>query len=210
MSTTSAIERLSTALFPKSRGRILGLLFGTADRAFYLREVVERTGLAIGQVQRELTRLAEAGIVRRFRQGRHVYFQANDRCPIYDELRGMVSKTVGAADAVGKAVAPLADQIAVAFLFGSVVRHEENQDSDLDLMVIGDATFAAVVAAIRAAESVVQREIHPTVYTVREFVARFKKRNHFIRSVTKSEKIFLVGNDDELRELLEQSVDSPS
>jgi DNA-binding transcriptional regulator GbsR (MarR family) len=80
MSTIHAIESLSFALVPKSRGRILGLIYGSSDRAFYLREVVERTGLAIGQVQRELARLSDAGLVRRFRQGRHVYFQANDRC----------------------------------------------------------------------------------------------------------------------------------
>jgi predicted nucleotidyltransferase len=210
MSTIHAIESLSFALFPKSRGKILGLIFGSSDRAFYLREVVERTGLAIGQVQRELARLSDAGLVRRFRQGRHVYFQANDRCPIYHELRGIVAKTVGAVNVIGNALTPLADQITVAFLFGSVARQEETRNSDLDLMVIGDSTFASVVAAIRPAEPVLQREIHPTVYPVREFVGKFREGNHFVQSVAKSEKMFLLGSNDELRELLEQSVDSPS
>jgi predicted nucleotidyltransferase len=204
MSTNSSIERLGGALFPTTRGQILGLVFGTPDRPFYFREIVKQTGLAVGQVQRELASLSTAGILCRFRQGRHVYFQANDRCPVYHELRGMVSKTVGAASTVCRALAPVAGEIAIAFLFGSVARHTENHESDLDLLVIGDATFAAVVAAVRAAEPVVQREIHPTVYSAGEVVARFKEGNHFIRSVVNTEKIYLIGNDDELRELLEQ------
>jgi predicted nucleotidyltransferase len=208
MSTNSSIERLGDVLLPGARGQILGLVFGAPDRAFYLREIVKQTGLAIGQVQRELARLSTAGILRRFHQGRHVYFQANDRCPVYHELRGMVSKTVGAAGAVQRALAPIAGEIAIAFLFGSVARQTENHESDLDLMVIGDAIFAAVVAAVRAEEPVVQREIHPTVYPAREFVVKFRDGNHFVRSVAKSEKIFLIGTDDELRELLAQQVDS--
>jgi predicted nucleotidyltransferase len=210
MSTNSSIERLSEALFPGARGRILGLVFGAPDRAFYLREIVKQTGLAIGQVQRELARLSTSGILRRFHQGRHVYFQANERCPVYDELRGLVSKTVGVATAVRRALAPIAAEIAIAFLFGSVARHAENRESDLDLMVIGDATFAAVVAAVRTAEPVIQREIHPTVYPTREFGVKFRDGNHFVRSVAKSEKIFLIGSDDELRDLLAQQLDSPA
>jgi predicted nucleotidyltransferase len=208
MSTTTRIASLTSPLFPESRGRILGLFFGAPDRAFYLREVAARTGLAIGQVQRELSRLSEAGILRRFRQGRHVYFQSNDRCPIFDELRRIVVKTVGAVDVVRSALASVRDQITAAFLFGSVVRQEETSKSDLDLMVIGDCMFADIVAAIRAAEPVVQREIHPTVYPVQEFVAKYRNGNHFLLSVVSGEKMFVLGNDDDLRKLLEQSVDT--
>jgi predicted nucleotidyltransferase len=201
MSTKVSVDRLSKALFPGARGQILGLVFGTPDRAFYLREIAKHTSLAIGQVQRELARLSMAGILRRFHQGRHVYFQANPRCPIYHELRGIVAKTVGVAGAVRSALAPIADQIAIAFLFGSVARHEENHESDLDLMVIGDTTFAAVVASVRTAEPVVQREIHPTVYPASEFGVKFRDGNYFVRSVANAEKIFLIGDDYELREL---------
>jgi predicted nucleotidyltransferase len=183
-------------------------LFGTSDRSFYLREVAAKTGLAVGQVQRELTRLSDAGIVRRFRQGRHVYFQANEGCPIFHELRGLVTKTVGAVGLLQRALAPMADQITFAFLFGSVVRQQDNHESDLDLFVVGGATFAGVVAAVRGVESVIQREIHPTVYPPREFVAKFKEGQHFIRSVVKGEKFYILGDDDELRSLLEQSMDS--
>jgi predicted nucleotidyltransferase len=206
--STNSNRDLGLALFPKARGTILGLLFGTSDRSFYLREVVEKTGLAVGQVQRELTRLSDAGIVRRFRQGRHVYFQANEGCPIFHELKGLITKTVGAVGILQRALAPMANKIAFAFLFGSVVRHQDNHESDLDLFVVGDATFASVVAAVRGVESMIQREIHPTVYPHREFVAKFEEGQHFIRSVVNGEKIYILGDDDELRDLLKQSMDS--
>jgi predicted nucleotidyltransferase len=206
--STKVVNNLSSALFPKARGKTLALLFGTADRSFYLREVADKTGLAVGQVQRELARLSDSGIVRRFRQGRHVYFQANECCPIFMELRGLVAKTVGAHSAVKQALAPLADQISIAFLFGSFVRKQESHDSDLDLCVVGDATFASVVTAVRGIEPVIQREIHPTVYPENDFVAKFREGHHFVRSVVKEEKIYLLGSDDELRDLLEQPLDS--
>lgn len=91
-------ESLATLLFPKARRMLLGLLLSHPERAFYLREIVELTGLGIGNLQREFARLADAGIIRRFKQGRHVYFQANPTCPIYPELRGIVLKTMTAGD----------------------------------------------------------------------------------------------------------------
>lgn len=82
------------ALFPGARRALLGLLYGQPDSAFYLREIAARAGVGLGQVQRELDRLSKAGILRRFKQGRHVYFQADRRCPTYEEIRGLVVKTL--------------------------------------------------------------------------------------------------------------------
>jgi predicted nucleotidyltransferase len=192
---------LTEALFPKARNAILGLLFGHPDEAYYLRQVARVTGLSVGNVQREVRRLTQAGIIRRFERGMHVYFQADADCPIYEELRAIVTKTVGAAEVVRDALRPLADRIACAFLFGSVARGQEDKASDIDLMVIGDATFGDVVHALHDAESALNREINPTVYPPAEFKAKLAGRHHFLTSVLKGVKLFVVGGDDELTKL---------
>ena len=116
MSTTALGDPLAATLFSRARQGVLGLLYGHADQAFYLREIVERTGLGIGQVQREVGQLAEAGIIRRTVRGRHVYFQVDPTCPIHDELRRIVTKTLGAVALLREALRTLRDRIALAFI----------------------------------------------------------------------------------------------
>ena len=54
--TSELADGLATALFPESRRAILGLLYSHPDEAFYLRQIVDLAGLAMGQAQRELQR----------------------------------------------------------------------------------------------------------------------------------------------------------
>src|SRR5215216_4972474 len=124
-------ETLASALFAKSQAAILGLLYGHPDEAFYLRKVARLTGLAVGQIQRELNHLAMAGIILRTQRDRHVYFQANAGCPIFPELRAIILKTVGAAEVLRGALAALQARIDAAFIYGSVARGGENASSDL-------------------------------------------------------------------------------
>ena len=204
---TTVQEPLSVALFPKSRRVVLGILYGHPDRTFYLREIVNLAGLGMGQIQRELKRLADSRIIRRFEQGRHVYFQADENCPIYEELRSLVTKTVGATEVLREALRDLSDRISVAFVYGSVARGEQRHDSDLDLLVIGDVSFADVVEAISEAQSRLRREVNAVVYPRDELSSKLADGHHFLTSVIKSEKIFIIGDEHELRTLLEQQVD---
>ena len=201
MSTIAASDTISTALFPKSRRTVLALLFGRPDRAFYLREIVEKTGLGVGHVQREVKRLSDGGILVRTRQGRHVYFQANENCPVFGELRALVTKTAGAVGVLREALSPLSGRVRLAFIFGSVASGQEQAESDLDLLVVGDVTFAEVVEAARAAEPLIGREVNPTVYPADEFRAKLNDGHRFLRSVVEREKLFVAGDEDELRDL---------
>ena len=203
MRSTSTAEPVSEALFPKARRKILGLLFGRTDRAFYLREIVDLTGLGVGHVQREVQRLSQGGVIRRSSQGRHVYYQANPSCPVFEELRRLVTKSMGAVATLRQALEPIAERIDAAFIFGSVAHGTEQAESDLDLMVIGKVSFAETVAAIRQAESRAGRAINPTVYPPGEIRSKLATGHHFLVAVIQSEKLFVVGNEDELRDLLE-------
>lgn len=198
MGTSIIIDPIASALFPKARQAVIALLFGHPDESFYLREIVEATGLGVGNVQRELKRLSESGLLVRTHRGRHVFFQANAESPIYSELRGIARKTLGAGGVIREALEPLRDHISVAFLFGSLARGEERRQSDIDLMVIGELKFADVVDAIRGAESSLRREINPVLFSSKELASKLSEGNHFLTSVLSREKVFLFGDDDEL------------
>jgi predicted nucleotidyltransferase len=202
MSTTSRppLEQREPAavLFGQTRRRVLGWLLGHPDGAFYLRQIVRQTGAAQGAVQRELNALTSAGIIQRTVEGRQVYFQANQESPIFPELRSLFLKTAGASDVLREALAPLADRIVVALIFGSAARGELRSDSDIDLLVVGDAPFAAVAAALKEAQERLGRDVNPTVYPADEFSAKIRGGHHFLTSVLQEPHVFVIGGSDEL------------
>jgi uncharacterized protein len=191
----------SPSLFGKTRQALLALLYGRAEEEYLQESLIRLAGLGRGTVQRELGLLARAGVVRRSVRGRQVYFQANPESPIYGELRGLVVKTFGVADAIRAALAPFSGRIRVAFVYGSVARGGERRASDVDVMVIGDLSFAESSDALAQAQRVIGREINPSVYAPADFRAKLAARHHFLRSVLNGEKIFLIGDRRELARL---------
>jgi len=198
MNTGDVIDRLAQTLFGAARRAVLALLYGHADEEFYLRQVVRLTGVGVGPVQREVRALVQAGIILRRVHGHQVFFRANPSCPIFPELRGIVTKTVGAADALRAALAPLARQISVAFIYGSVARGTEAKTSDIDVMVIGRVPFANASDAASPVQEQLNREVNVTVYPVREFREKVRAGHHFVRAVLKGSKTYLIGDQNEL------------
>jgi predicted nucleotidyltransferase len=201
MSAEITINKLGTTLFGKTRRAVLALLYSHPDESFYLRQLARMTAVGMGSLQRELKQLSQAGIIIRNEIGRQAFFKANPDCPVYQELRDIITKTFGVADILRQALAPLADKILAAFIFGSMASREFNQSSDVDVMVIGDINFADVVSALSPVQEVLSREINPAVYPPGEFKAKLSADQHFIKSVLNSPKIFIIGNKNELDEL---------
>jgi predicted nucleotidyltransferase len=173
---------------------------GPPDERFYLRQIVRQSGAAQGAVQRELQTLAGAEILQRTVEGRHVYFQANRASPIFPELHALVLKTAGIVGAVREALAPLTDDIRTAFVFGSAAREELRSDSgvDVDVLVVGDASFTAVAGALTTAQTRLGRDVNPTVYPPTEFRRKIRTGHHFLTAVLQEPRLFVVGGPDEL------------
>ena len=66
----------------------------------------------------------------------------------FQELPGHRAQAV-----VSHLVESLADEVLVSFVFGSIAGGKEAASSDVDLMVIGDVTFGAVVDALGPARN---------------------------------------------------------
>ncbi len=196
MSTVSSLGQL---LFGDTRRAILALLYGHAEEQFYLRDLVRRTETGLGAAQRELKQLTEAGLVLRVRRGNQVYYQANSSNPIFPELKGILTKTAGIRDVIEQALKPVADRVRVAFIFGSVAKGAEKASSDIDILVIGEVGFAEVVSSLNMVETKLGREINPTVYPPSEYAAKLKQKYHFLSTVLRQKKIFVIGDEHELR-----------
>jgi uncharacterized protein len=191
----------ATVLFGRTRRRVLGWLLGHPDEPFYLRQIVRHAGAGQGAVQRELDLLTRAGLLRRSVRGRQVYFQANRESPLFPDLQAIFLKTAGVADVLREALAPVADRVRVAFVFGSAARGELRVGSDIDLLIVGDVPFESVAHALADAQARLGRDVNPTVYPPREFVTKVRAGQHFLTTVVDAPHVFVVGGPDELARL---------
>ena len=194
-------SNLAALLFGAYRRDALALLLLHPEVSLHVREIARATGKAPGTLLRELNRLADAGVLTRKPIGNQVHFQADTRCPIYEDLRSLLKKTVGVVDVLREALAPLADKIHTAFVYGSVARGDERAGSDLDLMIVGEAKFAAVVQALGPARDALQREINPNLFPLPEFRRKFTAGEPFLERVLADKKLFVIGGDDDLGKL---------
>ena len=190
---------LAGALFTATQQRVLGLLFGQPERSFFATELIGLVGSGSGAVQREVQRLVESGLATMTRVGNQKHYRANAAAPIFEELRGIVVKTIGPADVLRTALAPLAEHIRLALLFGSVAKGSDSAKSDIDVLIVADTlTLERVYAALAPAEKRLGRPVNPTLYDEAEFRSRLDKGNPFLGKVLRGEHIVLMGDKDAL------------
>jgi predicted nucleotidyltransferase len=193
---------LSDVLFPKVRQSLLGLLFGRPDTSFHTNEIIRLTHSGSGAVQRELDKLAKAELITVERKGNRKQYHANKLSPLYAELRGIVLKTFGLVDVLREALQPVSKDIKVAFIYGSVAKNEDTSESDIDLMIISDTlSYAELFPLLEKAQEQIGREINPTFYSESEWKRKLGEKKHFVTQVMKQAKLFLLGIEDELREV---------
>ena len=195
---TSNVDDLGMALLGKTRGAILATLYGSPDEPLHVRRIARLAGAGLGPTQRELQLLARIGILKRQAVGRQVFYRVDTACPVLEELRALVLKTVGVAGVLSRALLPLAGEIRVAFLFGSYAQGREKAASDIDVFVLGDASFTAVARALAEPQRRLKREINPAVYRPDEFASKLRDGHPFVSNVMAGPKTFLVGDEDEL------------
>lgn len=192
------IDQLFTS---KARVELLKLFLMNPERDYYLREAAGLTGLPVNAVQREVAKLEKSGLLEKNARGNRVYLRANRNSPIFEEMRSIIMKTVGLGDSLSQALADGADKIEAAFIFGSVARREDSVLSDIDLLVVGFISGRELSSLISSVRKSIGREINQLAMTPAELRKRVKDKDHFLTTVLKQQKMFLVGDDSVLKAL---------
>lgn len=186
------------ALISKTTQGLLAATVLQPQRWWYLSDLAKHLGRRPSSLQGPLASLVSAGVLLRRKDGNRVYFQADPSCPFLSELQGIIAKTVGLVDVLREALLPLNSRITVAFVHGSVARSLERASSDVDLIVIGSLGLSKLSPVLEAVEGRLGRPINASVYTPQEFAKKIDAKNHFLRAVLDKEKLFVIGNTDEL------------
>ena len=197
MRKTSAL----TALFPTVRGQVLAATLGQPERWWYLSELASFLGMGPSSLQRELTAMVEGGILQQRRDGRRVYFKAETRSPLFNDLRGLLEKTAGLLPTLRLALEPFGRRIDSAFVYGSVARRREHALSDVDLLVIGDIGLAMLAPVLREVEGRLGRDLNATCFSRPEFRKKVAAKDHFLTAVLEGPKEFVKGSQGDLDEV---------
>lgn len=193
---------LADLLLGLHRSRVLTLLLLNPEDSLHVRELARQTGSQPGTLNRELIKLAAAGVLVRKPFGNQMHYQANRACPVFDELAGLLRKTSGMAAVLSDALTPLSAKIQSALVFGSVARGEETANSDIDVLVLGNVSLAAVVEVLHPRQEMLRREINPVVYRPKDFRDKYASGNTWAKEIVNQPKLFLIGGADDFAELV--------
>ena len=191
---------LSTLITSKTRVKMLSWFISHPGERFHYRQLIKLLDSSSPSVRNELKRLETAGILVSTREANIRFYQVNQKHTLYPELKSIIFKTVGLADFLRDSLSKIGE-IKVAFIYGSVAKNIEDAMSDIDLMVIGNVDMDSLNDAVSKAEDALGREINFTTFDAKEWRDKLKAKKAFVTDVYKGKKIFLIGNDDELRKI---------
>lgn len=190
---------IGDALFTKTQQSILGLLYANSNKRYYTNEILRITSMGTGTITRELQKMVAAELLTSTKDGNQNYYQANKDNPIFNELVGIVRKTFGMAEVIQQACMPMQEDIEYAFIYGSIAKGEDTANSDIDLLIISELTFAEVMNNLAQAEQTLARKINPSIYTKKQIKTKIKQKNSFVTRILDQPKLWVLGTEDELR-----------
>ncbi len=185
----------------KTRVEILKLFLFNPQDSFYQRQISAITHQPIRGVQREVIKLESIGLIEKSIQGNRIYYKTNKKCPIFEQLKMILFKSVGIAEVLEKNLKKR-NNIKIAFIYGSYAKGQENLLSDIDLMVVGSITSKELSSILSKPKRELTREINYAVFPQQEFRERIRNKDHFLNAVLKDKKIFIVGNKNELKAII--------
>lgn len=182
----------------KARQQLLAYYFTNPTARHHLRDLAERLSVDPSNLSKELGRLERDGLFRSEVSGRQKYFQLNPGYPLFDEVRKIVAKTIGAAPLITQSLKRI-EGIEEAYLYGSFARNQQDAASDIDVLVIGVPREQVLAQAMRRLERQLGREINYTVLTPKEFESRRARKDAFLEDVWHNKRVPLIDPNEEAK-----------
>ena len=172
----------------KARQRLLAYYFTNPTARHHLRDLAGRLSIDPSNLSKELGRLEREGLFRSEVSGRQKYFELNRHYPLFEEVRSIVGKTIGAAPLIARSLQEI-EGIAEAHLYGSFARSQQDAASDIDVLMIGSPNDEVLADTMRKLERQLGRDINYTVLSRKEFALRRKRKDSFLENVWHSKRV---------------------
>jgi predicted nucleotidyltransferase len=181
----------------ETRKAIFELYFAFPEKKYYLRELERLLHLPVQNIRRDLLQLEKSGIFKREAVGNQVYYYLNNESPIFEELKKIVSKTVGMEAKLKELFSGIND-IRTVFIFGSFANETADNISDVDLMIVGEVNENVLIKKISKVEDKIGREINYHIFSEKEFAKKIKEKDFFITKILSKPIIFLIGSNENI------------
>ena len=150
----------------KTRVKLLIRFFFNPETRAYLRELAKDFSVSTNAVREELNQLTKTDILKKEKNGRQVYYMANQKHPLFPELKSMVSKVMGIDQVVDGIVNRLGD-LERAYLIDD---YAEGKDTGIiDLLLVGEIDQYHLNDLSRKTERYINRKIRSLVLSKKEY-----------------------------------------
>lgn len=150
----------------KTRIKLLVRFFFNPKTRSYLRELAKEFNISTNSVREELNQLTKTQLLKSQRNGRQVFYMANQEHPLFPELKSMVGKVMGIDKVIDSIVKRLGD-LERAYLLDD---YAEGKDTGIiDLLLVGNIDQYHLNDLSRKTERYIKRKIRSLVLTRQEF-----------------------------------------
>lgn len=193
--TTNPIFSLATSSL---RRRLLAYYFSNPEQRLYLRELARLIKADPGNLSKELKRLEQEGVFLSEKRGNQRHYFLNRGYRLYGELKSIVAKTIGVEGALTDFFRGLPG-IRRVFIYGSFAKGQEHPASDVDVCLIvrkPPFTEKPLLEGIKELEDELGREVSYAYFTEREWDAKRRENDTFVRGVLRGKRIELFDAGD--------------
>lgn len=196
------LEKLFTS---KARVKILQTVLLNKGREFHTRELARRTGVSAPYVMKELQNLSSLGILVERKEGNMIFYSVNPSSTVVEDLKRILLKTEGLGDELRRVLQD--KQVKYALIYGSFAKGTEVTSSDIDLLVIGNASEDDMLRAAMKAQGRTGREINFILWTEKEFEDKVMQRMALLREIARAPVIMIIGDADEFKRAIKKQDD---
>jgi predicted nucleotidyltransferase len=188
------LDQLSAFVGSEARARLLAHFVARPESRLHVRALERDTGIGKRSLQKELARLVEMGLVRREHEGRRVVYARAGYTPQWRAIEKLVA-TYGIPLLLRAGLAGVPG-VQAAFIFGSLARGDARSDSDIDLLVYGEAIpDGAVSSALAGVYFLLARSVDLKLFDRDDFVRWNDPRVSFLPEALAGPKLWLVGSE---------------
>lgn len=195
------MRELKDILGGQIRVGILRALLLAGTHELYERELLQRERLPIGGARRELARLRRLGLILTRKTAKRRFWRANTAHGLYFDLKQLFLKAALFEHDL-RTLERLRPKIRVAFVFGSSALGREDEASDLDLAIVGAVTGLELTKLLASPSLRVSRAVNSVRFSEEEIRTKYQSGTAFVREIVDGPKIFLIGRDHDLREIV--------
>ena len=173
-------DLFSGLISSKTRIMLLVRFFFNPGTKAYLRELSKDFNLSTNAVREELNQLTKTKLLTSEKEGRNVFYKANNDHPLFPELRSMVSKVMGLDQVIESILARLGN-LEKAYIIDD---YAVGKDAGIiDLVLVGNIDLYHLNDLSRKTERYIKRKIRTLVLNAEEFemfLPKMKSRPYFL------------------------------